>query len=662
MLSLSLALFLAAGPVTEEWAILTSTGPIGTLKAVTTGNTVDIDFRIDNNGRGPKITERVTTDAKGRIVVRDISGTGEVGAAVKEHFEWANGTAKWETLNDRGEAKTDNPFYLDVNGSPWIAGQAVKALMKAKGGSLAVQPAGSMSARKLKDVDLGAAKASDKVSIWLLSTGFEPSQILMRGERFVGAISPGFALMEKKYAGEFAKLSKLATDVESELKIADAKRLTHPLPDAPLWITNVKVFDSASGKMTGPTNVAVYRGIITAVQVEPPPAGALVVDGAQGTLLPGLFDAHTHQSALDGILSIASGVTFVRDPGNDNTSLLTLERHFDRGELIGPHIFKSGFLEGKSPFSASGGFTIATLEEGVAKVRWYAEHGFWGLKIYNSMSPDLVKPLAAEAHKVGLHVSGHVPAFMTSERAVKDGYDEINHINQLMLGFLLKEGEDTRTPFRFTALGDRMAGFDIKGPAFTKMIALMKEKKTTIDPTMAIFSSLLRRRDGTGNPADEGMVDHLPPTVRRGRIGAELALKPEQDPVWFASWKKLEQTLVLLDASGIPLVPGTDDIGGLTLHNELVTWVKAGLSPSTVLKAATSGGATLLGQEAHLGSIAVGRKADLYLVDGDPTQDITTIRKGRLVIKGERAYYPDEIHQTLNVVPFAAHVEVPQAR
>ena len=90
-------------------------------------------------------------------------------------------------------------------------------------------------------------------------------------------------------------------------------------------------------------------------------------------------------------------------------------------------------------------------------MRWYAAHGFWGVKIYNSMNPDFVKPIADEAHRLGLHVSGHVPAFMSSERAIRDGYDEIHHINQLVLSFIIDPlKDDTRTPFRFTAIGERL--------------------------------------------------------------------------------------------------------------------------------------------------------------------------------------------------------------
>src|SRR5262249_42944734 len=108
----------------------------------------------------------------------------------------------------------------------------------------------------------------------------------------------------------------------------------------------------------------------------------------------------------------------------------------------------------------------------------------------------------------------------------------------------------------------------------------------------------------------------------------------------------------------IPLVPGTDDIPGMPLHSELEPWVKAGIPAPAVLTAATLGGARLLGRDADWGTIAVGKRADLYLVDGDPLTRIGDIRKGRLVIKDGMALYPDEMLSVMEVQPFASHVEV----
>jgi hypothetical protein len=652
-----LSLLVAAAPVTETWVALTSAGRIGVLKATTNGLEVSVDWKVDNNGRGPKITERIVFDAKGFIVRREITGTSDGGAPVKETFSWSAGKATWTSLDDSGEATSASPLYVDVHGAPWTVGVFVRTMLRRKLASIDVLPGGRLTLEKLRDFDIAP---KDTVTAYALGGGgFDPVFVLMRKEALVGVVSPGFVLVEEKYESRFKSLSDLGVELVSGFSGKLAKRLTHRA-EGPLWLVNVKVFDSQTGTIgEKATNVVLFRGRIVGLRSDPPPAGAQVIDGAGGTLLPGLFDAHSHQSATDGLLCVASGVTFVRDPGNDNETLLKLTSLYDSGAFVGPRVWKSGFLEGKSPFSAQFGFVVASQDEALEKVRWYADHGYWGLKIYNSMNPDWVKPIAAEAHRVGLHVSGHVPAFMTSERAVRDGYDEINHINQLMLGFLLKEKEDTRTPFRFTVIGDRMAGFDLKGPAFQNMLALMKQRKTTIDPTLAIFSGMILGRPGKANPSDLGFLDHLPPLVRRSRITSYLDVKPEQYPTWDASWKKLEQTMVLLHQSGIPLVPGTDDIGGLTLHSELESWVKAGIPAGAVLTAATLGGAKLLGEEAQMGVIAVGRQADLYLVDGNPIKDITTIRKGRLVVKGESLFYPDEVFDALNVKPFAPRAALP---
>src|SRR5262249_24937975 len=136
--------------------------------------------------------------------------------------------------------------------------------------------------------------------------------------------------------------------------------------------------------------------------------------------------------------------------------------------------------------------------------------------------------------------------------------------------------------------------------------------------------------------------------------------KPEQYTRYDASWKKWEQILVTLHREGIPLVPGTDEQAGLVLHGELESWVSAGLSPVDTLRAATLGGARFLGREADFGTIAVGKRANLYLVEGDPLTDIHATRKGRLTVKYGALFYPDEIDAALEIKPFARHVE-PQA-
>ena len=148
-------------------------------------------------------------------------------------------------------------------------------------------------------------------------------------------------------------------------------------------------------------------------------------------------------------------------------------------------------------------------------------------------------------------------------------------------------------------------------------------------------------------------LDHLPVPVQRSRRSTVLDVKPEQYPLYEASWQKLLEVIALLDREGIRLLPGTDDFAGFMLHSELEAWVAAGLAPGRALRAATLDAAAYLGTDQRLGSVARGKLADLVLVDGDPTRDISALRRVRLVVKGGVLYSPEEIHRALGIRPFA---------
>jgi hypothetical protein len=648
---------LALAGTTERLALVTDNGRIGTLVVTTEGRAVDVDWRVDNNGRGPKIREHIVLGPNGLPTSRTIEGTATFGAPVKESFTVEGGRARWTSLDDEGEAPAGDALYVDNRGSPWTLMHFVPVLLGSKGMTRAALPSGTLRLQKLRPVTIGPSRQRlQAYALWGTALG-NPTLLLARGSTLVAVISPSTVLTREEHQGRFAEMSAIARELNAELLRDLAKKLTHRT-DGPVWITGARLFDPVSGTASTGQNVVLYRDRIVGLRQDSPPRGATVIDAKGSTLLPGLIDSHAHLGEWDGLLNIANGVTQVRDAGNDNTSLLELISRFDSGELIGPRVFPSGFLEGKSPFSSFGGFTIQTAEEAVDRVRWYADHGFWGIKIYNSMPPAFVKPIAAEAHRLGLHVSGHVPAFMTAEQAIRDGYDEINHINQLLLMFVLRPGEDPRTPLRFTVIGERLADLDLQGAEFRRVVQLMKERRTTLDATVATFAPLFVARPGKGSPTDAPWIDHVPGAVQRDRRTLVLDLKPEQYARYDASWKKLEQVLVTLHREGIPLVPGTDDLAGFVLHGELESWVAAGLAPVDVLRAATLGGARFVGREAELGSIAVGKRANLYLVEGDPLTDIRAIRRGRLVVKDGALFFPDEIHAALQVTPFARRADV----
>jgi hypothetical protein len=254
-------------------------------------------------------------------------------------------------------------------------------------------------------------------------------------------------------------------------------------------------------------------------------------------------------------------------------------------------------------------------------------------------------------------VAGHVPAFSSSPRAVRDGYDEITHINQLVLSFLIDtDKEDTRTPFRFTALGLRTATLKLDDPRFQALVAEMLKRGVAHDPTIATFQSLLLARPGVTTVVDSAWLDHMPGPEQRSRKVALLDIKPREDSVYRASSQRLREVLKYLFDRGIRLVPGTDDISGVMLHSELEEWQRAGIPPRDVLRMATLGAAQHLGLDHELGSIVRGKRADFVLVPGDPTRDVAVLRQARLVMKDGVVYYPEELHQAIGMRPFAKRV------
>lgn len=652
-----------AAETIDRWALISAGGRIGTLVATTEGRRVAIDWKVDDNGRGPKMQERLELSPEGLPVRWTIEGRGWVGAPIEESFEVDGGVARWRSLDDAGQAPvatTDPaPLYLANNASPWALGLLVRAALASPGQQRAALPGGDLRVEKLHELSLGDGPGAPVVTVFALwGVDVIPQLVMLHADgRLAGFLFPGWVLVDEAHAAAYEALSRAASDLSADLLRALTTRVTHRF-DLPVWLTGVRVFDPATGKLSAPTNVGVYRDTITGLRDDAPPADAVVIDGAGGTLLPGLHDLHAHAYDWAGPLHLAAGVTSTRDPGNDNRVLLDLTRRIEAGEVLGPRIERCGMLEGRSPFSVHTGVVVDTLDEGLRQVRWYADHGYRRLKLYNSIRPEWVAPLAAEAHRLGLKVHGHVPAFMTSDQALLDGYDEIAHVNQLVLSWVIGPLDDTRTPFRFTALGERLGTVDLGSERVRRTVALLKERDATLDPTLAIFQQMLLGRPGRTSPADTPWLDHMPVAMQRARRGSMLDLVPAGYAAYEASWQRLQEVVALLHREGVRLVPGTDDAAGFMLISELEAWVAAGIPAADALTAATLGAARHLGTEHRLGTIAGGKLADLVLVDGDPTRDISALRKARLVMKGGVVYFPDEIHAAMGVRPFTTRPTV----
>ena len=379
----------------------------------------------------------------------------------------------------------------------------------------------------------------------------------------------------------------------------------------------------------------------------------MTIDGGNGTLVPGMFEMHAHLDQEEALLNLLSGTTSVRDMGNTNDVLDGLIARIEAGTLAGPRVTRSGFIEGKSPFNANGGIVVDSEAAALDAVRWYGARGYWQIKIYNSINPAWVPAMVQEAHRLGMRVAGHVPAFATADDVIAAGYDELTHINQFMLGWVLQPGEDTRTLLRLTAM-KRFPTVDLASPAARRTIDAMAQRKLAIDPTLAIHEELTLNRNGVMPPGAVDYLEHMPVGYQRSAKAARTDTSAAgDDEAYRGAFEAIVATVKELRARGVTLIPGTDLGGSFTYHRELELYQRVGMSPADILAWATLDMARYLGQDQRLGSIEKGKLADFFLVPGDPTRDFKAIKTIRMVVKDGVVYFPSEIYPEFGITPFA---------
>ncbi|WP_395397797.1 amidohydrolase family protein [Novosphingobium sp. BL-8A] len=655
----------AYAATTEKFSIVAGGESIGDVVAVTDGSRVTVDYRVDNNGRGPKHREEITMGAGKIPTFWTVAGTSLMGGPVDERFAWSAGRAEWKSQADAGShAAAHTPLYVLNDDSPYAKALYARATMVAPGGTLDVLPGGTLKVTKVRDASIGDGAKAVAVSIYRL-TGIQLTPTYIAFDRSGGLFAvldnsetgSGGVTVRAGYEAEAPKLAELSKELDLQRVEDLQKKLAHNFA-GPLRIDNVRVFDPRAGTLSDLSSVVVMRDTIVQVRkqadVHAVPEDEARIDGGGGTIYPGLHDMHSHATLESGLYYLAAGVTSTRDMGNVNSFMTDLLGRIASGEVAWPRITPSGFLEGRSPYSARMGFIPETLDAAISDVGWYADHGYPEIKIYNSFNPDWVKPVAAEAHRLGLRVSGHVPAFSSPDRVIGDGYDAIAHVNQLMLGWILDPSEDTRTPLRLTAMS-RGGQLDLTSPRVRQTIDLMKSHGTALDSTTVILEMLMESNAGETPSFAEHYFDHMPIGWQRYRKRSYVdKSNPATKKAYDDGFAKILEVLKTVHAEGIRLLPGTDETTGLTLLREIELYVKAGLTPAEALRTATLGAEEYFGRSDHLGTIEQGKLADFVLVAGDPTKDITEIYRPRMVVRGGTVYFPSEIDAEIGIKPFAS--------
>jgi hypothetical protein len=414
-----------------------------------------------------------------------------------------------------------------------------------------------------------------------------------------------------------------------------------------LAITGATLDDSTGAPPVKDSVILIENGMIKAVGTRSQvriPKGATIVDASGKYAVPGLWDMHAHYEQVEwGPIYLAAGVTSVRDVGNEFDFIRTVHDELDRKQnpAIGPHLEFAGVIDGTGPISL-GAVIADTPEQALDRVQRYKAAGARQIKIYTSVKPEIVRAITTDAHAQGITVTGHIPEGMTAIEGVHDGMDQINHIDYELPYFshpvLGPDGKPDRT---------KAPVLELDGPRAKDLISTLQVHHTILDPTVAIFEMFLNTRPLSQL---EPGIDHLPPQLREA-----LDTPPasgDKGAIANANWQAVMATLRTLHTAGIPMVAGTDQaIPGYSLHREIELYVEAGFSPLEALQAATIVAARALGVEKESGTLEVGKRGDVLLLNADPLADIHNTRAVWRTVAAGAVYDPVPLWQSVGFLP-----------
>ncbi len=435
---------------------------------------------------------------------------------------------------------------------------------------------------------------------------------------FAGGLPQELVLDE--YAPALGQL--VHSGVEQEmLDLADLARGLRPEAEGSYAIVGARLIDGTGAPPVENATVILRDGRIAAAGHVAAPAGMRVVHADGLSLLPGLWEMHSHYSGVEfGPALLAAGITTARDCGGELEFLTAVRAKLNHEQGLGPHLLLAGLIDSGGPL-AFGNVDAETPAEGIAAVDTYADLRFEQIKVYTQLQPEVLRAVTAEAHRRGMTVTGHVPAAVDAFEGIADGMDQINHLH-----FVTRAMLPPNDP----------GPLDLHSQRAQDLIALLKAKHIVVDPTLGWGEM-------AGHPKDVDVASFEP-----GILAAPFTLAakfrslgvPASDRSEFnARMTKDESVIQALYAAGVPIVAGSDtNLLGYGLDRELELYVQAGLSPMAALQSATLVSARAMGMERESGTVELGKRADLVLVRGNPLLHISDLRQVVSVVHEGRLY------------------------
>ncbi len=566
------------------------------------------------------------------MIVRGHTPSGDAS----ETYVVKDGAYSWKSPVDQGEGKARAGLdYVAFGGTFDSFLYIIRDMLNSPSHSVALLPSGEGRIEPLTTLEVSNGDEKKTLTAYAITgIGLSPFPIWMDGDAFFGA-APNF--VPKGWEKVSAELSK-AQDEALAKRAPELVAAIARTPPGSVAFEDVQIYDADARRFRRHMSVVVARGRIA--QVGPTsrihvPAGAQEIDGKDKTLVPGLWDNHQHYGDdSTGPLLLASGITSVRDPGNIPAESTARRKRIEAGELLGPRIVPSLLIDGAGQYAAQVGVVAHSLDEALADVRRAKDEGYFAIKIYGSIEPAWVKPMAALAHQLGLHVHGHIPHGMRPLQAVREGYDEITHINFVMMQAMPDDVvAKSNTLARIIGTARYAADVDLHSKAMSDYLDELGRRHIAVDPTLVTLEDTLVPDPGSYPPSVAPYAATLPSQFARGYLAGGMAPTAEVSRERMRqSFAKLEALVAELDRRHVPLLAGTDGVG-FELIRELELYVDAGMSPAEALAAATINPARVYGLDKVTGSIAKGKLAELALIDGDPSKRIGDLRKVELVMR-----------------------------
>jgi imidazolonepropionase-like amidohydrolase len=635
MLLASLLLIAAAAQDTTAYDVLNHGRPAGEMLVTRAADSVTVRYHhVDRNrGRRAEVRYRFAGDEVVSGAIWQLPLSGPPGQPdPTDRFEVAGNQFQW-TANDssRTAPRTAGSFYRLGNGTPWdLALLARFALRQPDSTARLVNASTPARAEVVADTVVRLRSGTERVRLVMVHTGGRnPAAVWLdgRGELVASAVA-WFITVRRGDEGALPMFRAIEMAYRNGIAEALARELA-PAPVPAIAIVNGDLFDSERGTMVPGTTVLIEGERITAVgpagsvQI---PAGARIIDATGRTVMPGMWDMHTHfqltSQSGTALSQLATGVTTIRDLASDLDVAVSHRDRADRAMIVSPRALLAGIIEGPGAWAGPTDAIVADEAEARAWVARYHSQGYRQIKLYNLVHPDLVPVIAAETRQRGMRLSGHVVRGISTPTAVRLGYDEINHAAFLFSTFFPDSLFLPRMR-AYSAVAATVAhAVDVDGPEMTAMIELLRERGTVIDGTWNLWMS---SRSGVG-PAVTGIPAQVFDSLGRLADGNYLRL------------------IKRLHEAGVPLVPGTD---GSSYNAELEVYERAGIPATEVLQLATIISARVMGEDAEYGSIAAGKVADVLVVDGRPAERVADLRRLTHVIRAGRVYEPARLRAAL---------------